>query len=168
MIRPSMQRPSAVLRRDLRRRPTVAVAGEGAYILDEAGKRYLDAIGGAAVSEQAGRRELYAPILLETSQIAPSHAYRDQRHDETSEACGLRVADELEAEIQRLRPETVAGFVVEPVGGATCYPSSSSADGVRGVHVLLAPPFIVSEAQVEEIVAKPGQALAACLPDGRA
>jgi len=222
MHRPETQRPSAVLHRDLRRTPPVAVAGEGAYIVDAAGKRYLDASGGAAVSclghnhprvvaavrEQvgrleyihtsfftnepsealaqalmdrappgfgqgraaflgsgseaveaalklarqyfvergepargrfisrrgsyhgntlgalavgghAGRRSLYAPILIETTQIAPCYAYRDQRDDETPQAYGLRIADELEAEIQRLGPENVAAFVVEPVGGAT-------------------------------------------------
>jgi len=222
MIRPDTQRPSAVLHRDLRRTPPVAMSGEGAYILDDTGKRYLDASGGAAVSclghnhprvvaavrEQvgrleyvhtsfftnepsealaqalmdrappgfgqgrvafvgsgseaieaalklarqyfvergepargrfisrrgsyhgntlgalavgghAGRRALYAPILIETTQIAPCYAYRDQRDDETTEAYGRRIADELEAEIQRLGPETVAAFVVEPVGGAT-------------------------------------------------
>jgi len=454
MISPETQRPSAVLHRDLRRTPPVAVAGEGAYILDDTGKRYLDASGGAAVSclghnhprvvaavrEQvgrleyvhtsfftnepsealaqalmdrappgfgqgrvafvgsgseaieaalklarqyfvergepargrfisrrgsyhgntlgalavgghAGRRALYAPILIETTQIAPCYAYRDQRDDETTQAYGRRIADELEAEIQRPGPETVAAFVVEPVGGATlgtvppvagylarireicdrhgvlliadevmcgmgrcgdwfvctqegvapdiitiakglgagfqpiaammaservvraieegsgllahghtymshavacaaslavirtiedkalleavrargdllsrrlheafgqhphvgdirgrglfqtlelvadretkrpyeaghrlaahikstaqemgliCYPTSCSADGIRGDHVLLAPPFIVTEAQVEEIVAKLGQAIAVCLPQGNA
>jgi len=454
MISPETQRPSAVLHRDLRRTPPVAVAGEGAYILDDTGKRYLDASGGAAVSclghnhprvvaavrEQvgrleyvhtsfftnepsealaqalmdrappgfgqgrvafvgsgseaieaalklarqyfvergepargrfisrrgsyhgntlgalavgghAGRRALYAPILIETTQIAPCCAYRDQRDDETTQAYGRRIADELETEVQRLGPETVAAFVVEPVGGATlgtvppvagylarireicdrhgvlliadevmcgmgrcgdwfvctqegvapdiitiakglgagfqpiaammaservvraieegsgllahghtymshavacaaslavirtiedealleavrergdllsrrlheafgqhphvgdirgrglfqtlelvadretkrpyeaghrlaahiksaaqeigliCYPTSGSADGIRGDHVLLAPPFIVTEAQAEEIVAKLGQAIAACLPQGNA
>ena len=71
MIRPSIHRPSAVLRRDLRRRPTVAVAGEGAYILDEAGKRYLDAIGGAAVREQVGRLECIRTSIFTN---APSEA----------------------------------------------------------------------------------------------
>jgi adenosylmethionine-8-amino-7-oxononanoate aminotransferase len=216
------RRRSAVLHRDLRRTPPIAVSGEGASILDSEGRRYLDASGGAAVSclghnhprivaavraqldrleyihtsfftnepsealaqalidrappgfgegrvaflgsgseavEAAlklarqyfvergeprrgrfisrrgsyhgntlgalavggheGRRALYAPILIETTQIAPCYAYRGQRDDETPEAYGLRVADELEAEIHRLGPETVAAFVVEPIGGAT-------------------------------------------------
>jgi adenosylmethionine-8-amino-7-oxononanoate aminotransferase len=216
------QRNSAVLHRDLRHVPPMAVAGEGSWIIDADGKRYLDASGGAAVSclghnhpriiaavrgqlskleyihtsfftnepsEQlaqalidrappgfgqgrvaflgsgseaieaalklarqyhvergepsrgrfisrrgsyhgntlgalavgghAGRRKLYAPILIETSQIAPCYAYRDRREDETPEAYGLRVADELEAEIMRLGAETVAAFVLEPIGGAT-------------------------------------------------
>jgi adenosylmethionine-8-amino-7-oxononanoate aminotransferase len=222
MTRLDARRPSAVLHRDLRHTPPVAVAGDGAYILDAKGRRYLDASGGAAVSclghnhprivaavrEQlgrleythtsfftnepsealaqalvdrappgfgqgrvaflgsgseaieaalklarqyfvergepsrgrfvsrrgsyhgntlgalavgghAGRRRLYAPILIETSQISPCYAYRGQRDDETPEAYGLRVADELDAEIRRLGPETVAAFVVEPIGGAT-------------------------------------------------
>lgn len=215
-------RRSAVLHRDLRNTPPVAVAGEGACVVDAQGRRYLDASGGAAVSclghtnrrvaaavgdqlgrleyvhtsfftnepsealaqalvdrappgfgagrvaflgsgseaieaalklarqyfvergettrgrfisrrgsyhgntlgalavgGHAGRRQLYAPILIETSQIAPCHPYRDQRDNETPEAYGLRAAEELDAEIRRLGPETVAAFLVEPIGGAT-------------------------------------------------
>ena len=44
------RRASAVLHRDLRYTPPVAVAGDGAYIIDAQGRRYLDASGGAAVS----------------------------------------------------------------------------------------------------------------------
>jgi adenosylmethionine-8-amino-7-oxononanoate aminotransferase len=65
------------------------------------------------------RREPFAPLMVETSHIAPCYAYRDQRPDETPEAYGLRIADELEAEIQRLGPDTVAAFIAEPVVGAT-------------------------------------------------
>ena len=36
--------------------------------------------------------------------------------------------------------------------GLACYPSGGCVDGRRGDHVLLAPPFIVSAAQVSEIV----------------
>jgi adenosylmethionine-8-amino-7-oxononanoate aminotransferase len=38
--------------------------------------------------------------------------------------------------------------------GLLCYPMGGAADGKRGDHVLLAPPFIVSESQLDEIVAK--------------
>lgn len=41
---------SHVFQRDLRARYPVAVAGEGAWIVDREGRRYLDASGGAAVS----------------------------------------------------------------------------------------------------------------------
>jgi adenosylmethionine-8-amino-7-oxononanoate aminotransferase len=42
--------PSAILHRDLRSTPTLIERGEGVYLLDAAGKRYIDASGGAAVS----------------------------------------------------------------------------------------------------------------------
>jgi len=43
--------------------------------------------------------------------------------------------------------------------GLLCYPTGGAADGARGDHVLLAPPFIVEEAQLDELVDKLGQAL---------
>jgi adenosylmethionine-8-amino-7-oxononanoate aminotransferase len=65
------------------------------------------------------RREPFAPLMVETSHIAPCYAYRGQQDGETPEDYGRRVADELETELQRLGPETVIGFVAEPVVGAT-------------------------------------------------
>jgi adenosylmethionine-8-amino-7-oxononanoate aminotransferase len=41
---------SRVFHRDARRAPPVAVRGEGVYLFDAAGRRYLDASGGVAVS----------------------------------------------------------------------------------------------------------------------
>jgi len=76
-------------------------------------------LGALAVGGHAGRRALYQPILIETSQISPCYAYRDQHEGETQEAYGLRVADELDAEIRRLGPESVAAFIAEPIVGAT-------------------------------------------------
>ena len=38
--------------------------------------------------------------------------------------------------------------------GLICYPMGGTIDGVRGDHVLLAPPFIVEDAQIDEIVDK--------------
>jgi adenosylmethionine-8-amino-7-oxononanoate aminotransferase len=38
--------------------------------------------------------------------------------------------------------------------GLICYPSGGTADGVNGDHVLLAPPYIVTEPQLDEIVEK--------------
>ena len=72
-----------------------------------------------ATGGNAWRKEPFAPLMIGTSHIAPCYAYRDQREDESAEAYGIRVADELEAELQRVGPETVIGFVAEPVVGAT-------------------------------------------------
>ena len=38
--------------------------------------------------------------------------------------------------------------------GLMCYPMGGSLDGVAGDHVLLAPPYIISETQLDEIVDK--------------
>jgi len=43
--------------------------------------------------------------------------------------------------------------------GLMCYPMGGTIDGRRGDHILLAPPYIINEAQVEEIVVKLGRAL---------
>lgn len=209
-----------VFHRDPRSRPPVAVAGDGVYIIDSNGKRYLDASGGAAVSAlghsdsevraaikaqvdqiayahtafftteaaeelaallcrrappgldrvvfvsggseaieaalklarqyfvEAGetrrskfiarrqsyhgntlgalgvggntwRRADFEPLLTSATHIAPCYEYRDRRSGESAEAYGLRIANELEAAILQLGPDSVAGFVAETVVGAT-------------------------------------------------
>jgi adenosylmethionine-8-amino-7-oxononanoate aminotransferase len=65
------------------------------------------------------RRQPYEPLLTEMSHIEPCYAYRLQQPGETDEEYGLRAADTLEAEILRLGPERVMGFLAEPVVGAT-------------------------------------------------
>lgn len=76
-------------------------------------------LGALSAGGNRGRRDLYAPLLIEMSHIAPCYAYRGQEDGESEVAYGLRMADELETEIQRLGPDTVAAFVAEPVVGAT-------------------------------------------------
>ncbi len=76
-------------------------------------------LGALATGGNVGRREPYAPLLMEVSHIAPCFAYRGKRDDESEEQYGRRVADELEAEILRLGADTVAAFVAETVVGAT-------------------------------------------------
>jgi adenosylmethionine-8-amino-7-oxononanoate aminotransferase len=76
-------------------------------------------LGALAAGGNAWRRAQFAPLLVETSHVAPCYEYRDRAEDETPEAYGLRLADELEAEILRLGPETVMAFIAEPVVGAT-------------------------------------------------
>ncbi len=47
--------------------------------------------------------------------------------------------------------------------GLVCYPMGGTIDGVRGDHVLLAPPFIVQDAHVAELVEKLGDAVDAAI-----
>ncbi|WP_145105794.1 aspartate aminotransferase family protein [Cereibacter sediminicola] len=76
-------------------------------------------LGALAAGGNEWRRAQFAPLLVETSHISPCYEYRGRAEGESAEAYGLRVADELEAEIRRLGPETVMAFVAEPVVGAT-------------------------------------------------
>ena len=76
-------------------------------------------LGALAAGGNAWRREPFRPLLIDATHIAPCYAYRDRRDDETEEAYGRRVADELDAAARRLGPETVMAFVAEPVVGAT-------------------------------------------------
>jgi adenosylmethionine-8-amino-7-oxononanoate aminotransferase len=82
-------------------------------------------LGALAVGGNQWRREPFQPLLMDVSLIAPCFAYRFRAADESEEAYGQRVAQELETEILRLGPETVAGFVAETVVGATagCVPA---------------------------------------------
>src|ERR1700761_871628 len=66
------------------------------------------------------RRALYEPILAPAfSLVSPCFPYRFKRDDESDQQYVDRLADELEAEFQRLGPDTVIGFLAEPVVGAT-------------------------------------------------
>ncbi len=49
-------------------------------------------------------------------------------------------------------------------GGLVCYPMSGTRDGRNGDHVLLAPPFIMTEAQIPEVVDKLSEAIRQSLP----
>jgi adenosylmethionine-8-amino-7-oxononanoate aminotransferase len=76
-------------------------------------------LGALAAGGNLWRREPFAPLMIDTTHISPCYAYRDRREDETEDAYGLRVANELETEILRLGPENVMAFLAEPVVGAT-------------------------------------------------
>jgi len=83
-------------------------------------------LGALAAGGNAWRREPYAPLLSPAfSHVTPAFAYHE-KHDHESEAEFVaRLAAELEAEFQRLGPDTVAAFLAEPVVGATagCVPA---------------------------------------------
>ncbi|WP_448090685.1 aspartate aminotransferase family protein [Pseudomonas azerbaijanoccidentalis] len=47
--------------------------------------------------------------------------------------------------------------------GMACYPSGGTADGVRGDHILFAPPYIITESQLDDIVDITAESLNAAL-----
>ena len=83
-------------------------------------------LGALAAGGNAWRRAPYAPLLSPAfSHVTPAFAYHEQREHEQDADFVTRLAAELEAEFQRLGPDTVAAFIAEPVVGATagCVPA---------------------------------------------
>ncbi|RFP86665.1 aspartate aminotransferase family protein [Rhodobacteraceae bacterium 63075] len=76
-------------------------------------------LGALAAGGNAWRRAQFAPLLAQTSHIAPCYEYRERQAGESAEAYGLRAAQALEDDILRLGPESVMAFIAEPVVGAT-------------------------------------------------
>ena len=63
-----------VFHRHLHQLPPVAVAGQGMYLMDSTGKRYLDACGGAAVSCLGhGHPEVLAAMHAQVDKLAYAH-----------------------------------------------------------------------------------------------
>jgi adenosylmethionine-8-amino-7-oxononanoate aminotransferase len=77
-------------------------------------------LGALSAGGSAMRRPPYAPLLSEAfSHVSPCYAYREQQPGESEAQYVQRLADELEAEFQRLGPQNVAAFCAETVVGAT-------------------------------------------------
>ncbi len=77
-------------------------------------------LGALSAGGNAMRRAPYAEMLSPAfSHVSPCFSYRFQAVDESDAQYVQRLADELEAEFQRLGPDHVAAFCAEPVVGAT-------------------------------------------------
>jgi adenosylmethionine-8-amino-7-oxononanoate aminotransferase len=76
-------------------------------------------LGALSVGGNQWRREPFAPILIPATHVSPCYPYREQLSEETPEQYGLRLAQELDAAIERLGSDKVIAFIAETVGGAT-------------------------------------------------
>ncbi|MFV1853008.1 MAG: aspartate aminotransferase family protein [Thalassospira sp.] len=92
---------------------------ERKYVIARRQSYHGNTLGALSVGGNMWRRQQFEPLLITATHIAPVYQYRDQRADETAEAYGLRVANELETAILELGADNVAAFVAEPVVGAT-------------------------------------------------
>ena len=87
-----------------------------------------------------------------------ARAFADHPHVGDIRGRGLMVALELVADRESkapFAPERKLNARIKETAldvGLVCYPGGGSVDGRQGDHVLLAPPFITTEAQVGEIV----------------
>ena len=76
-------------------------------------------LGALAVGGNEWRRRQFGPLLIDVEHVSPCYPYRDMREDDTPEAYGQRLADELDATIRRVGAKRVIAFVAETIGGAT-------------------------------------------------
>jgi adenosylmethionine-8-amino-7-oxononanoate aminotransferase len=82
-------------------------------------------LGALSAGGNKWRRAQFEPLLIDMPHISPCFEYRGKNAGESSEAYGLRVANELEQAILEAGAENVAAFIAEPVVGATigCVPA---------------------------------------------
>ncbi|CAA9960987.1 Omega-amino acid-pyruvate aminotransferase [Pyrenophora teres f. maculata] len=83
-------------------------------------------LGALDISGHKGRKEMYKQILPNNTKfISPCNPYRDMQEGQSASQYVERLAEELDEKICELGPNTVAGFVMEPVVGAAlgCVPA---------------------------------------------
>ena len=76
-------------------------------------------LGALAIGGHRARRAMYQPLLMAASFVSPCHPYRYRHPGEDDLGYVDRLADELEAHLLEVGPETVIAFVAEPIVGAT-------------------------------------------------
>ena len=82
-------------------------------------------LGALSMSGHVGRRAAYLPLLSSwVYPVSSCNAYRQRRVGESDAAFVSRKAAELDQKFRDLGPDTVIGFVCEPISGATlgCVP----------------------------------------------
>lgn len=87
-------------------------------IISRWGSYHGTTLGALAVTGKPKMRRPYQPMLPEMPHIPPPYCYRCP-FGLTYPSCGLRCANALTVEIERVGAENVAAFIAEPVSGAT-------------------------------------------------
>ncbi|MEM1384367.1 MAG: aspartate aminotransferase family protein [Pseudomonadota bacterium] len=77
-------------------------------------------LGALSAGGNRWRRQAFQPLLSPAMHhIDPCYAWRWAEPGESPEDYGLRMANQLDAKIRELGPDTVAAFIAEPVVGGT-------------------------------------------------
>ncbi|EAW07163.1 aminotransferase, class III [Aspergillus clavatus NRRL 1] len=77
-------------------------------------------LGALAAGGYVLRRKPFEPLLAKhTSHVSPCYPYRHKTEGESDAEYVARLAEELDAEFQRVGPETVCAFIAEPVVGGS-------------------------------------------------
>ncbi|WP_404329017.1 aspartate aminotransferase family protein [Mesobacillus maritimus] len=74
-------------------------------------------IGALSMSGHPGRRSRFVPLLADFPVVSPPYCYRCPFNKEPK-SCGYECAKELDVAFRRIGPESIAGFIAEPIVGA--------------------------------------------------
>ena len=164
---------TAVFHRSSRSTLPTAASGHDCYLMDANGKRYLDACGGAAVSclghpmataaanavlSQITEPDMMAQVRQRGDELQKSlrAKYNDHPYIGDIRGRGLFRGLEFVANRGTKSPFVPARAINKKIKAAAmaeglmCYPIGGTVDWKQGDHVLLAPPFIIEEAQLDE------------------
>ena len=124
-----------------------------------------------AVQDTLRRDNLLASVRLRGAQLAERLMARFGRHSHVGDIRGRGLFWALELVADRTTKEPfdparrlharVKSLAMER--GLACYPMGGTLDGRQGDHILLAPPFIVTEAQLDAIVERLAGAIDAAI-----
>lgn len=125
-----------------------------------------------AVMRAIEAEDLLASVRRRGAELRAALDARFGQHPHVGDIRGLGLfqALELVTDRQTKAPFERAANVAETIkaaaleDGLVCYPAAGGADGLRGDHVLLAPPYIVNGAQIAEIVDRLAGAMTRALP----
>ncbi|MBM3566421.1 MAG: aspartate aminotransferase family protein, partial [Alphaproteobacteria bacterium] len=148
--------------------------GSGAFLHGHTYMAHPTACAAALAVQQAIRsRNLLANVRRQGAALADALTARFGNHPHVGDVRGRGLFRGLELVADRGTKEPfdpalklnlrVKARAMEH--GLVCYPGGGTVDGKKGDHVLLAPPFVVAEAHVAEIVDKLGAAIDAALGD---
>jgi hypothetical protein len=131
--------------------------------------------GAVAVLDCMHREHLLENVNVQGARLRGALEHRFGAHPNVGDirGRGLFQALELVEDRDTRQPFARALRIAERIrtaalrNGLVCYPSSGTADGERGDHVLLAPPHIVDDRHIDEIVDKLDTALGQVLEEAR-
>jgi len=122
----------------------------------------LNCAAGLAVQQEIADRDLIANVAKQGAYLRARLEETFGQHAHVGDIRGRGLMQALEFVVDR---ETKEPFPAEKqlwaklqktamTHGLMCYPNGGTIDGIKGDHVILAPPYIISEAQVDEMVEK--------------
>ncbi len=122
----------------------------------------LNCAAGLAVQQEIADQDLIANVARQGAYLRARLEESFGQHAHVGDIRGRGLMQAMEFVVDR---ETKDPFPAEKqlwaklqktamTYGLMCYPNGGTIDGIKGDHVIMAPPYIITEAQIDEIVEK--------------